>query len=223
MMKNVWRRSIRVIVYGVALLPGITAITCMVIGIVIGSIELAVGIPAICGLISFLALAVTCGLEDVSPWDRIEEINSWTREGVFKTKPVDNALMDIIKSNPTIMSSIMATANKATKVFALKRNPARIKLIAGTIYCHEMQYNRGRKIIVFTGKRNKSLVFNLSNGVLVNCNINNIFILPAVNEELEAIIGLHEDRSQIETEERNNTVDGFREYVTAISDMLKSN
>jgi len=154
--------------------------------------------------------------KDYSLSGRIKHLNLWVREGVFKTKPVDNAFIDIIKSNATIMSSIMATAKNAERVFTLKGLPLKIKLAAGIIYDHESH------MAIYT-KKGKSLVFSLSNGKLVNCNINNIFILPAVNEELEAIIGLHEDRSQIETEERSNTVDGFREYVTAISDMLKSN
>jgi len=154
--------------------------------------------------------------KDYSLSGRIKHLNLWVREGVFKTKPVDNAFIDIIKSNATIMSSIMATAKNAERVFTLKGLPLKIKLAAGIIYDHESH------MAIYT-KKGKSLVFSLSNGKLVNCNINNIFILPAVNEELEAIIGSHEDRKQVETEERDNTVDGFRDYVTAISDMLKSN
>ena len=222
-MKNVWRRSVRVIVYGAALLPSVIAVTGLVIGIVTGNSELAVACPMICILISLIVLILVWFTRDESSLKSVEDLNIWTRKGVFKTKPVDNVLIGIIKSNSTIMSSITETAVNTAKVFAYKGNPVKVKLIAGTIYCHEMRYNRGRKIIVFTGKRNKSLVFSLSNGELMDCNINNIFILPAFNEELEAIIGLHEDRVQIETEERSNTVDSYSDYVAAISDMLKSN
>ena len=155
-------------------------------------------------------------MDDVERVEDVNRLNAWIRQGRLKSKLGDKALLNIITSNATIMSSIMATAKNAERVFTLKGLPLKIKLAAGIIYDHESH------MAIYT-KKGKSLVFSLSNGKLVNCNINNIFILPAVNEELEAIIGLHEDRSQIETEERSNTVDGFREYVTAISDMLKSN
>ena len=158
--------------------------------------------------------------KDYSLSGRIKHLNLWVREGVFKTKPVDNAFIDIIKSNATIMSSIMATVANVEKVFTLKGYPVKIKLAVGTIYCHETKHWHRKNIIVFTGKRSKSLVFSWSYDKLMDCNINNIFILPAFNEELEAIIGLHEDRVQIETEERSNVVDGFREYVKAIGDIL---
>lgn len=214
-MKNIWRRFIKTVISSIGILVLVSAISCIIIGIIWTNAEHYNNVVLVCiggGLLvlryELKYLYRTLGLK--------QSLDSWVRKGVFKTKPVDNALRDIIKSNATIMSSIMATAKNAERVFTLKGLPLKIKLAAGIIYDHESH------MAIYT-KKGKSLVFSLSNGKLVNCNINNIFILPAVNEELEAIIGSHEDRKQVETEERDNTVDGFRDYVTAISDMLKSN
>ena len=169
-------------------------------------------------------------MDDVERVEDVNRLNAWIRQGRLKSKLGDKALLNIITSNATIMSSIMATVANVEKVFTLKGYPVKIKLAVGTIYCHETKHWHRKNIIVFrkniivfTGKRSKSLVFSWSYDKLMDCNINNIFALPTLNEEMEAIIGLHEDRVQIETEERSNVVDGFREYVKAIGDMLKSN
>lgn len=145
----------------------------------------------------------------------IKLLNSWVRKGMFKTRSVDLMCLGVVRNNTKTMALIADTVAKIQRVFTIKEHPRKLRLSSGTIYALA---NYGTRVHTTT-KRN-SLIFNYRDGKLYDCNINNIFMLPNINDELQGIIEAHNDSEQIEAQERKDTKDDYREYVKAISEMV---
>ncbi len=179
-------------------------------------------------LVAFWALA-TIVLAVIIICEAMTEFNIWVRDGVFKNKNVDKTRVKIISHNASIMESIADIADMTMRLVQIRRyDDDTISMSKATIIKSSrwiLHFDGGEKwYVVRAVSRKRCLIFHVERDKevlkLINCDINNIFALPGIAEELAVILDGYQVDKQVTKRERQDAESDFRAYVDAVSEML---
>lgn len=217
-----WRRLVRAggwIVYAGLLILGIwcikSAIVCSCDGTDCGWIPAGATLLAL-----WIAASMFIGI--VIRDGEMKDFNMWARLGMFKVKNIDKTRRKIIAQNHAIMDTITSIAEQAMQVARHRECEVygKIKLQSAMLYVT----NSGGKLDngwIVKAMSKHGLIFHFVIPYsLVDCDINNIFALPVIAEELAVILDGYQDDKQVAKRKRQDAESDFKAYVEAVSEML---